>query len=74
MVTNFIVILLLIAKFNLEYRCIATLAGNFPFALGAATFGNVVYEDRLLYVSSDKSVCAYYGYCQLVQSTHFISG
>ena len=36
------------------YRCIATLAGNFPFALGSATFGNIVYEDRLLNISSDK--------------------
>jgi hypothetical protein len=37
-------------------RCITTLAGNFPFALGAATFGNVVYEDRLLNISSEKPV------------------
>ena len=42
----------------MAYRCISTLTGNFPFALGAATFGNVVYEDRLLNVSSDKPVSA----------------
>jgi hypothetical protein len=40
-------------------RCIATLAGNFPFALGAATFGNIVYEDRLLNISSDKPASAF---------------
>jgi hypothetical protein len=43
---------------NIRHRCIATLAGTFPFALGAATFGSVVYEDRLLNVSSDKTVSA----------------
>lgn len=58
MVTVFIFILLLAKKFSLEHRCIATLVGNFPFALGAATFGNIVCEDRLINVSSDKSVCA----------------
>jgi hypothetical protein len=45
-------------NFNISCRCIATLAGNFPFALGAATFGNFVFEDRLLNVSSDKTVRA----------------
>jgi hypothetical protein len=48
--------------FNIMHRCIATLAGTFPFALGAATFGSIVYEDRLLNVSSDKTVSAFLNY------------
>ena len=44
----------------MTYRCISTLTGNFPFALGAATFGDVVYEDRLLNVSSDKPVSGFF--------------